>query len=430
VLPTLSAPDTLRIEPSAFVDDRAIGHLAGGLRALCQALERGDSAGLLGHLVHEEELLGRGADPGPAVPDISMTVEPAATGARRVAFVLHYVFPERELAMSDPSLRSLSSVARRGLADRMMRLLRLKPTVAFARNLFDDQLWLAVILLPADVALLETLHRMDYRFLETERLQQAVDLGASLGCQCVALGGYTSILARDGTALLPPAGVKLTSGNTFTAVVGARRIVAACEVAGIDPARARLGVVGATGNIGSSLTRRLAEVHGFERVTLIGRDATKLEALARELADVADVQTSVDIAALRHCDAVAIATNTNDPLVYPEHLPPDRNVVIADVSVPSSVSRRVRSMARVHVVRLAGTVAVPGAPDLVLSSHTPPGTAFCCAAEAMLVGLEPEATSALALTGRVDPHSMDVLDRLGEEHGLFSALGEGGFKAG
>lgn len=442
LLPTLSAPDTLRVEPSAYIDNDAIEQLETALCDLCGCLGRGDSATLLAHLVRREEALDT-ASPETDLPLLPVTVEQPQAGASRVAFILHFVVPERELAMVDPSLGRLSSAARRALAERMIGLTQLKPTVTFARNLFDGRVWFAALLLPADVALLESLHRMDYRFLETERLQQAVDLAASLGCTCVALGGYTSIIARDGTAVLPPVGVQVTSGNTFTAVVGVRRLVQACRGAGIDPAHGstRVGVVGATGNIGSSLIHRLiAGPWGFHRVLMVGRDPHRLARLEQQLSGPGgrpassalglQLQVSTDITDLRGCNVVAIATNTNEPLVYPEHLDHDRPVVIADVSVPSAVSREVRELDNVQLIPLAGTVVIPGAPDLVLSSHTPPGTAFCCAAEAMLIGLEPEATAGLRLTGPVEPRSMEVLDRLGQKHGLLSALGEGGFKLG
>ncbi len=432
VLPTLSAPQTLRVEPSAFIDDKAISRLAAGLREFCRLVQAGDAGSLLSFLVHKENLLPDGEEQGTGYTDMPITVDPPAPDARRVAFILHFVFPEHELGMIDPSLRGLSIAARRTLAERMMSLMQLKPTVTFARNLFGGKVWFTVLLLPADVATLETLHRMDYRYLETERLQQAVDLSASLGCRCVALGGYTSILAKDGTAILPPDGVQVTSGNTFTVVVGVRRLVEACARAGIDPRApvTRIGVVGGTGNIGSSLIRRLlAGPWGFCRALIIGRNPERLAHLQAELSPLGlDINVSTDLADLRRCNVVAIATNTNEPLIYPEHLPQAGPVVISDVSVPSAVSRHVHALSHVNVIPLASTVTVPGAPDLVLSSHTPPGTAFCCAAEAMLIGLEPEATADLRLTGRVDPAAMDILDHLAERHGFFDALGEGGFK--
>jgi acetylornithine/succinyldiaminopimelate/putrescine aminotransferase/predicted amino acid dehydrogenase/acyl-coenzyme A synthetase/AMP-(fatty) acid ligase len=427
VLPTLSAPDVLRVEPSAYVDDEAIGRLAGGLRRFCELAQAGDAGGVLSYLVREENLLDDGAVKEAPFVDMPIEKEPPASEATRVAFILHFVFPERELGMVDPSLRPLTPAARRVLADRMMALMQLRPTVTSARNLFGGKVWFTVLLLPADVALLETLHRMDYRYLETERLQQAVDLGASLGCSCVALGGYTSILARDGTAVLPPPGVRITSGNTFTAVVGVRRLLEACRRSGIDPADARLGVVGGTGNIGSSLVRRL--LSDFGELLLVGRSPLRLASLQSDLARPGrEIEATTDLADLRRCNVIAVATNTNEPLIYPEHVPAEGAVVIADVSVPSAVSQQVRALEHVLVTPLAGTVAVPGAEDLVLSSHTAQGTAFCCAAEAMLIGLEPEATAGLRLTGAVDPRAMEVLDQLAAKHGFFDTMGEGGFR--
>ncbi|MBI5481828.1 MAG: hypothetical protein HY906_23430, partial [Deltaproteobacteria bacterium] len=84
----------------------------------------------------------------------------------------------------------------------------------------------------------------------------------------------------------------------------------------------------------------------------------------------------------------------------------------------------------VTVLPFAGVVAVPGAPGFVIASHTSPGTAFSCAAEAMLLGLEPEVTAGLQLVGPIDARSLEVLDALGEKHGFFETLGEGGFKLG
>jgi len=350
--------------------------------------------------------------------------------------VTHFVHPERELAMSEPSLRRLSTAARRTLFDRLAALMEMKPMVCFGQNLFGDRVWFLTVLMPVDAGMLERLHRMDYRYLETERLQQAVDLAASMGCAAVALGGYTSILSRDGTAVMPPQGVHVTSGNTLTAVAGALRITRACRRVGIDPRdpQTRVGIVGATGNIGSSLVSRLVSgPEAFRRVLLVGRRQERLAALEAALAaqlDGVETTTATELAALSSCNVIAIATNTNEPLIYPDHLPGGRRVVIADVSVPGAVSSHVRGLPQVTLIPLAGTVTVPGEPDFSISSHTAPGTAFCCAAEAMLMGLEPELTRELRLTGAIDAESMSVMSELGRRHGFLEDLGEGGFKVG
>jgi predicted amino acid dehydrogenase len=345
----------------------------------------------------------------------------------RVAFVSHYVFPEREMVMTEPSLRRLTMAARRSLFDRLSALLEMKPMLAFARNLFGGRVWFASLTLAVDAAALERAHASGSVRVETERIQEAVDRAASLGCTAVALGAYTSIIAGNGLGILPPPGVRITTGNTFASVVEARRLLDACRAAGVDPARARLGVVGATGNIGASLAGRLSlGSPAFRDLLLVGRNTAALERVKAGLHAAAprcEIGLSTDLGALRTCDAVAIAVGTNEPLLYPEHLAADRPVIVADISTPSVVSARARALGNVTVIPQAGTVRVPGAPSFVVSSHTPEGTAFCCAAEVMLLGLEPARTAALALVGDIEPESMRVIEALAEAHGLLEELG-------
>jgi acetylornithine/succinyldiaminopimelate/putrescine aminotransferase/predicted amino acid dehydrogenase/acyl-coenzyme A synthetase/AMP-(fatty) acid ligase len=421
VLPTLSCPDVLRLEPSAFIDDAAIARLVHGLENFCRKLTDDDVAGLVGFLAKPEEALVAETMDSAPLPRWSSVVESPAPGATRVAFLNHFAYPERELAMTEPSMRSLSMAARRALFERFTSLLELKPFVGFARNLFGGKVWFISIVTPADASTLEKLHRMDYRFLETERIQEAVDYAASLGCRAVSLGGYTSILTANGTAILSPHGVKVTTGNTLAVIVATRRVLDACREQGIGPRDqgTQLAVVGASGNIGSAIARRLCA--SFRNVVLIGHRRDALEGLRAELTVLhpeCDVQIAVDMAPIARCNVITLALGTTETVLLPTHVSRERKVVVVDVSVPSVVSPEFRRVPNVQVVAGSGTVEVPGAPDFVVSSHTREGTAFCCAAEAMLLGLDLERTKDLVLTGDVDGASLVMLERLGEQHGL------------
>ncbi|HEU4386042.1 MAG TPA: aminotransferase class III-fold pyridoxal phosphate-dependent enzyme [Anaeromyxobacteraceae bacterium] len=433
ILPTLSAPLTLRVEPSAYLDDLAIAQLARGLMALCRAVRDNDVAEILSYLVAEEEAAGDGLGLDQGLPARPSRAEPAAPGAARVAFLAHFILPEREMAMMEPSLRRLTVTARRALFHRLAPALDLKPLTVFAQNLFGGRVHFTSLALPADVAMLEELHRRGDRRVAAERIQEAVDLAGRMGCTVMALGAYTSILTRDGTSVLAPPGVRVTSGNSLTVAVGARRLLRACRDAGIDPARAKLAIVGASGNIGRGVAGRLLAAGPFRRALLVGRRADALEAVRHSLerlrADL-DIRTAADLPALGDADVIAIATNSNDPIVYRRHLRPGRPVVIVDVSVPSAVADDVRDAPEVTVVPFSGTVAVPGEPGFAISSHTRPGTGFACAAEAMLLGLEPAATAGLRLVGDVDLRAVEILERLADEHGFLAHLGEGGFRSG
>lgn len=446
VLPSLSAPLALRVQPSAYVDDAALEQLGRALAALCEALRAGDAGALLSYLCEEDEAFAEASVESalasrPAAPHapwvFSQRLEPAAAQATKVAFVNHFVHPERELAMISPILARLSENGRRALFHRLMALMEMRPFAAFSKNLFGGRVHFTSIMLSADVATLEALHRSRSHRLETERVQDAVDLAAAQGCTVVALGGYTSILTADGTGIHPPPGVLVTSGNSFTVALGARRLTRACSEAGIDPRHAgtTLAVVGATGNIGRALSHRLVGAEAFQRVLLVGRDLVRLEALRSELlsrSPSAYVSVAGSVDALRDArpNVIAVATNASAPLIFPHHLDEGGAAVIVDLSVPSSVSPEVDRLPGVKRVPLSGTVAVPGEPDFQLSSHTEPGTAFACAAEAMLLGLERGGATGLHLVGAIEPDAVEQLERWGDRHGFFARLGEGGFKLG
>ncbi|HEY3357997.1 MAG TPA: aminotransferase class III-fold pyridoxal phosphate-dependent enzyme [Polyangia bacterium] len=432
VLPTLSAPRTLRLEPSAFVDDAAIARLAAGLRAFAVAVRARDFALLLSFLVEDEAALTAAPPPEAPIPRRDCQVAPAAPGAVRVGFLNHFVYPERELVMVEPSLARLSLTARRALFHKLVVLMEQRPFVAFAENLAGGRVHFTSIALASDVATLEDQHRTGQRRLPVERVQEAVDLAGRVGCQVIALGAFTSILTRDGTAVMPPPGARLTSGNTFTVVVGARRLRAACAARGVDPAVSRLALVGATGNIGTALGLELAgRGAGFAEVLLCGRSRPRLEEQrARLLGRRPDARVAVttDLTALREAQVIAVATSTNEPLIYPHHLAPAGAVLIADLAVPSAVAPEVERLPHVTLVTLAGSVALPQDPGFVLSSHTRPGTAFSCAAEAILLALEPVRTAGLTLVGDIDPRTVEALSALADEHHLLDTIADGGFR--
>jgi acetylornithine/succinyldiaminopimelate/putrescine aminotransferase/predicted amino acid dehydrogenase/acyl-coenzyme A synthetase/AMP-(fatty) acid ligase len=429
VLPTLSAPNTLRLEPSAFVDDGALDALARALRAFCSAVANRDLAELLGVLVPEEMAIADTRAPARSRATFSGCVEPPNPGAVRIAFVNHFVRPDRELAFIEPSLGRLPTAACRSLFHRLVGLMDLRPGLAFARNLFDGRVWFASIVLPADAAALEECHRSGEHDLVVERIQEAVDLGRAHGCTVCGLGAYTSIVTRDGSAVAVPPGMRLSTGNALTVAIGARRVLQLCQRPGLRPDEpgTRLAIVGASGNIGAALAHRFAGGQSpFRRIVLVGRRLPALQALADKLrlatGGGCDVGISTKLDAIRTCNVIVVAAATNEPLIFPRDLPATGAVVLADLSVPSVVATQVRRLRHVHQVALAGCVRVPGTPDFAMASHIAPGTAFSCAAEAMVLALSPDETAGLELTGPVRERSVNVLEDLAVQWGLIDAV--------
>jgi predicted amino acid dehydrogenase len=83
------------------------------------------------------------------------------------------------------------------------------------------------------------------------------------------------------------------------------------------------------------------------------------------------------------------------------------------------ISPLVRNLKNISVIPAAGAVVLPGEPDFVMASHIPPGSAFCCAAEGMLLGLADSSTlDRMKLFGRIDQTTVDTLTKLAQQHGF------------
>ena len=131
------------------------------------------------------------------------------------------------------------------------------------------------------------------------------------------------------------------------------------------------------------------------------------------------IDIATDLTAVRDADFIVITTGTNEPLLYPHHVRPGGTVVVADISAPEAISPLARTLKNLRVIPLAGAVTLPGEADFVMASHIPPGTAFCCAAEAMLLGLAPQSVlDARSLVGPVTAENVEVLATLAGQLGF------------
>jgi len=171
------------------------------------------------------------------------------------------------------------------------------------------------------------------------------------------------------------------------------------------------------------ITETLLKTEGlFGQVVLMDRKISKLDAFAAGLdlgTFAGALKTAADLRPLSHCDVIAVAANTNDPIIFPHHLKAEGAVLIADVSVPSALSAEVAGMSRVKTLPLASSITLPEDPDFVISSHTPKGATFCCAAEAMLCGLE---ALDVPLRGRITAEAIAVVMDRARKQRFFERL--------
>jgi predicted amino acid dehydrogenase len=219
------------------------------------------------------------------------------------------------------------------------------------------------------------------------RLIQAGRIAERLGAGIFGLGAFTKIVGDRGVTVARALQIGVTTGNSLTAATAVEGALAAAVRMDIDPVRARVAVLGATGSIGAVCTRLLAPQVGG--LVLAARNRDRLESLAARLR--AETAVAVDVTsdvrdAVGDAEIVLTVTSATDVLVQPEDLRP--GAVVCDVARPRNVSRLVYERRRDVLVIDGGVIDVPGPVEFGLDFGFPPGKCEACMAETMLLALE------------------------------------------
>ena len=381
VLPTLSAPRVLRIEPSAFLGDEALVKIQAGFEDLCDTLARGDLERLLRHL---------GGEAVAVAPSIvtSASVDEADPAAPTVGF-LSYLLEPRDLAQLDPRFSALQREQQEKLLTRLHR--QLAPRVVrrhLVRSRTGDAVNVVMIGLGVSSDLIEgAIRRGDTDWLRS-RVREGVALARKEGCSLVGLGGYLSIVTNNCLEVLDPA-IGLTSGNTLTVAMALEAVRVAAAALNLDLSRARVAVVGGTGNIGSALAELLAPAVG--RLDLVGRvdRSPPLLAIAERLRAVTGREVRCGtMQSLMNAEVIVSATSAPHPVVEGGHLG-TRARIVCDVAVPADVDPALGAQRPdIRIVR-GGAVLLPErrGRDFTLG-NLPPDTVYACMGETILLGLE------------------------------------------
>ena len=428
-LPTLSAPDTLRIEPAVGLTADEIQRIADAIDAFADVLQRGDARRLLGHLVGNAVSAVAADLPPPPEPRMRFARLPVPAGAERVGFVFNPIHAEDEMVADAAELGSFTETQRLDLAARFQFVQQMRPYTVFGVPLLADRLHVQGIVLPVLPAGLIWLKRHGQLTEVRQQLQAALELAVAAGCRVVSFGALTSVVTDSAARLDVPDGVIVTSGNSFTVAITLRQVRTACDSHGINLAASGqpIGVGGAAGNIGRALATLLQNDAEIARpLHLVGRTGSqdRLQSIADELATAGckrRVTVSDQLESLTDCDAILLAASSMRAVLQPRHVASGRPVVVADASAPSAVSPRVRAERPGARVFAAGYARLPKERTR-LSPHTPPGVAFACLAEALLLALDPIATAGLHLCGPIDPGAVAVLDHCADRHGFYDRM--------
>jgi acetylornithine/succinyldiaminopimelate/putrescine aminotransferase/predicted amino acid dehydrogenase/long-subunit acyl-CoA synthetase (AMP-forming) len=424
MFPTISAPNTLRMEPSAYLTREESDRVFAAIDELCSIITDRRMYDLFSFLMDDDPF---SEESKASAPEAFYRQEPEPPGinATRVAFIAHFAFPLKELRMLVPDFSRASDTGLRIMFNRMQTLMEMEPVQMIALNLFQGKIHFAFWVIPLDSSEMEFLYKSGKRKQIVAKIQKAVNLAAENGARIISLGGFTSILTNNGLALAQPPDSKIITGNTLTAASGLIHLRNTVKLMPEFDKPNIIGIIGSTGNIGQVITEILSEQRDIcSELVLVSRSAKHTEEFVSDLRKKKTIELEIkcsdNINDIKEADILIVCSNTNDPLVLPHHIAYNKPVLISDLSVPSAVSPEVSNLPNVTTMPFSAYVTLPEDKDAVISSYSPPGTVFCCAAEAILLGL---GQFNGALKGRILPDEVKAITKMARQYNFFQGTG-------
>ncbi len=249
------------------------------------------------------------------------------------------------------------------------------------------------------------------------KIIKAGRVAEKLGAGIVGLGAMTSVVGDAGVTVARNLNIPVTTGNSFTIATAMEGTEKAARLMGVDLKEAECAVIGATGSIGNVCARLMSQ-KGVRYLTLIARDKSKLERTADNI--YRDTGTSVKVTsdirkALPRADIIIAVSGSEDALVEPRDLKP--GAVVCDVARPRDVSVSVAQERDDVLVLEGGVVEVPGDVNFNFNFGFPPGTAYACMAETMILALEGKWES-YTLGRDIKIDKVEKITSLAEKHGF------------
>ncbi len=266
------------------------------------------------------------------------------------------------------------------------------------------------------------------RFKTAKRkVLNAMELAQKSGIDITALGGFTSIIFEDFKLLREQQvrattldWTRFTTGNTHTAWVLCRQVEENAPKLGIDLRRAKVAVVGATGDIGSAVCRWLSQRTGVQELLLVARRPQPLADLQQELGGGRILPLEE---ALAEADVVVwVASLAQASIIDPSRLP--RPCLMVDGGYPKNLDTRAAGDG-IHVLK--GGIVEFGS-DIgwqmmeAAEMAKPQRQMFACFAEAMLLEFEGLHTNFSWGRNNITLEKMDLIGAASLRHG-FQALG-------
>ncbi len=250
-----------------------------------------------------------------------------------------------------------------------------------------------------------------------EKVIQACKVGEKLGAAIATLGGFTSIAGEQySKALLSAVNMPVTTGNTLTVGFVLEGVHKAAELMGLDLAKARLAVIGGTGDIGSACARILG--NEVAEVTITSRSEKNLMDTERVLSYYckATIKTQRDNnEAVRNADIIIAAASASSSIVDFKNFKP--GAIVCDVGYPKNISYTCN---RTDILIFSGGItSLPDEFNLGFDLGLPSiKVLYGCFAEAIVLDLEERYENYSWGKGNITKEKVDFVLSMAHRHGF------------
>ncbi len=255
-------------------------------------------------------------------------------------------------------------------------------------------------------------------WLVYSKVVKACKVAEKNGVGIVALGGFTSIVSeRIGHQISEDVEVPVTTGNSFTAAMAIEGVLKAAEQLAVDISKAKLTIVGGTGDIGSGCARVLVRM--VKELTVTGKTKANLKSIGIELAKKkkAKVIATLDNKkAVQDADIIIAVASASSAILDVSWFKP--GAIICDVGYPKNISYA--PVTRDDILIFSGGLTKPPSQicfpiDVGLPS---PDTLYGCFSESIILALEKRYENFSFGRGNITPEKIKEIQTLGKKHGF------------
>jgi fatty aldehyde-generating acyl-ACP reductase len=262
------------------------------------------------------------------------------------------------------------------------------------------------------------------QFLSLERenvnfkIFKAIKLAKSLHAEIITLGAFTSIVSNQGEDFGSNPPTHITSGNTYTAALCLQSIFQLVEKLNLSLSDLNIGIVGATGNIGSACARTLSRVS--KKIILNSRTITNEDRVIKEL----DKKCSYEIIrdakeVIARSDIIICATSSTTKLF--DYLDFKPGAILCDISIPANIAKGI-------IKHRNDVIAYEGGRGKIFNYNEikndkwrvlfPTNSIYGCLLESLILSFENRIESYSIGRKMISEDKMNEIYNLGLKHGI------------